>query len=123
MTKVDKYLKEVKERCDRATEGPWEWSGYDLDGPNYKSVIEFSCDTSFGLSGASENCQISKENEQFIAHSRTDVEVLLKMLEKVITGYAIAITDLTYKAPDNAVQHEGILQKLESLIPKERSND
>ncbi len=60
MTDLETYLKEVKERCERATEGPW-------------SVDEWDQIKNVGII-------TGKNNSPFIAHARTDVPRLLEMV-------------------------------------------
>jgi hypothetical protein len=57
MNNLDAYLVEVKERCEAATEGPWEL------GVTYNHISD----------------------APFIAHARTDVPRLLEMVEVTIT--------------------------------------
>jgi hypothetical protein len=60
---------EIRERCDKATAGPWK-------------VVEGK---SFGVQSENKNiaCCFRPENEQFIAHSRKDIPYLLTELARL----------------------------------------
>lgn len=79
MTDLEKYLQQVKSRCDTATEGPWfgfEDQGVDnvKEGSSVFKIFETGC-----------NCctsnKLSEPNATFIAQARTDVPKLLDMVE------------------------------------------
>ena len=107
MTKLEAYLKEVKERCDAATKGPCEVIRFD----NENSYISYQVETV--LSNDREHQCLSwhseltdpkaKANAEFDAHARADVEVLLNMLNKFVGGCSIC--------------DEEVLEELESLVP------
>lgn len=103
MTDIEKYLADVKSRCDAATEGPWEENnstsgslecedcgsnevgglGYTLVSTDEHTAMMA---TFYGL------YSVNKPNMNFIAHARTDVPKLLAMLEKATTTLSY-ITD------------------------------
>ena len=56
---LDQRLKEIKSRCDAATEGPWFGTMQDVIQPG---------------------------NSKFIAHARTDVPMLLEMVEYLLVN-------------------------------------
>lgn len=80
MTKLKKYLAEVKEREEKATTPPWKFDKYgDCIAPNDKNIfykdhikIVFSSDGDVIL---------RQEDEDFIAKARQDVPKLRRMLE------------------------------------------
>ncbi len=72
MAKLELYLQKVKERCDAAEEGPW-W----IDKPGH--VRTCGRDSEFHRYRI-----VTPGNTEFIAASRTDVPLLLKMVEVVI---------------------------------------
>lgn len=87
--KLEKYLKEVKERSDAATEGPW-W-------PTLRTVITMdSNDLEYDIPD-------SRGDAEFIAHARTDIPVLLDMLN-IFVG-------------EDACICEEIKEELENLAP------
>ena len=65
----EKQLAEIKERCEKATPGPWK-------------VVEGK---SFGVQSENKNIAscFRTENEQFIAHSRTDIPELIAEVERL----------------------------------------
>ena len=66
---LDERLQQIKERCDAATEGPWD------------SVISSYCI----LDGKADQLMVFDENNKhFIAHARTDVPMLLEMVDWLI---------------------------------------
>lgn len=74
MKSCDDFLKEVEERVARATKGPWH-----IEPPYPTEVVAFSGPTStFQL--ATCHIQDQGKNAEFIAASRTDVEVLASMV-------------------------------------------
>lgn len=109
MTKLEAYIKEVKERCDTATKGPCEVIRFD----NENSYISYQVETV--LSNDREHQCISwhseltdpkaKANAEFDAHARTDVPVLLEI---------IATLNKYYKWEED---FEHIQEELESLVP------
>ncbi len=67
MTELEKYLKSVKERCEKATEGPWVLN-------DRNNVIQNS--------NKAEVAESYYTNDaDFIATSRTDVQRLLDIIE------------------------------------------
>jgi hypothetical protein len=106
-TPINKALAEIKERADKATEGPWfngYWSGqcllhHEKDTPwhpgppecvyTYRKITDNehfkAC-----VSAAEENVnvisndQVSLRNAVFIAHARQDIPMLLSALEIAI---------------------------------------
>ena len=79
--KLNDYLTQVKERCEKATEGPWKSEihpvGFDL--------VNMALRTHDGiwLAGREHADQGDDENFDFIAHSRTDIPTLLRVIEKL----------------------------------------
>jgi len=121
MTKLDKYLKELEERLNAATEGPWKVVGND----NWKlkgfPQIEMSDEN---LTYFPVDCN---KNAKFIAHSRTDVEVLLKIiaiLERQRDQYIAVACGCLEKDEDYEKQLTKSLNKtLEYLIPEESEGE
>jgi len=68
---LDKTLKEIKERCDAATEGPW-FTGFNLVTVPEGDICFVKDDVFLGG---------YKNNRDFIAHARTNVPMLLEMVE------------------------------------------
>ena len=73
MTKLETYLKEIKDRCGSATLGPWK---HEVIGEN--QIIS-------GL-GVCSNFT-GPDNSKFIAHARTDVELLHEIVGRLLDKY------------------------------------
>ena len=85
---LDSRLKEIKERCEAATEEPW-FLERDLDGNAYPYIhdsLDLNGQCLFkGVPLKGENGMLEMiKNTDFIAHARTDVPMLLEMLEATI---------------------------------------
>lgn len=115
-------IKQIKERCEKATPGPWVWGDWDIfredreaqkRGEPYWTLIEGSWNRSLcrgpigrkvteldgiargdGLEESS--ISVSNEDAEFIAESRTDIPWLIERVEK-LEGALNSITsyDLT----------------------------
>ena len=108
MTKLETYLKEVKARCDAATPGSWlvrkEYANrykVCVKRPGFAEQVVAVIYQDHGMSEF-------RHNSNFIAHARTDVEVLRGMVDKLL--YEVGMI-----AGDSGHQH--CFKKLESLIP------
>ncbi|MCM3314835.1 hypothetical protein M3626_20785 [Psychrobacillus sp. MER TA 17] len=82
---TDEQLAEIRERCDKATKGPWFPSlltdGYIAQGSEFNvvaSVLEYNEDGSVHATLGNENYE---NNREFIAHAREDVPMLLAEIE------------------------------------------
>jgi len=109
--KLEKYLSKIRTRVERATKGPWKYDCGNLE-IERRENRSYVCDFS-EWAGYGENHQFKSEvdyhrNGDFIAHARTDVEVLLKMFEAMM-----------FWIEDEAhyVGSGNFLKKLESLVP------
>lgn len=91
MTDLETYLKEVEERCDAATEGPWKF--YPMSDNKHHHFT--SCDRleSIAENGGSiigmmeafcEKSCMGKCDLTFIAHARTDVPRLLNIINQLV---------------------------------------
>jgi hypothetical protein len=81
MTALNKYLAEVATRSKAATPGDWYW---DTKGANWlmspeRTILSASHDGNY-VSDVS----IKPANAEFIAHARTDIDRLGKMLERAV---------------------------------------
>lgn len=88
---LTQFLQSVKERCERATAGEWTMSGkddeYDLKelsdnsgeciSSNGKSILK-----SWDYEGYSSGLYVREADADFIAHSRTDIPTLLRIVER-----------------------------------------
>lgn len=96
MNNLHDKLAEIQERVDAATEGKW-WvrdsrtcSG--INSPNKKwGYTDKSGKTAFTIrAGKSQGLAVlfdnNENNADFIAHSRTDIPLLLKMLRRAVEG-------------------------------------
>lgn len=89
MVYLETKLKEIEERCEKATPGPWTWvespfgDPYgDIEGPNPKRK------TRVGFVNIWE-----RKNLEFAAHSRQDIPLLLKII-RIQHEALIKISDL-----------------------------
>ena len=74
---LEAKLKEIKDRCDAATEGPWIF--YPEDETDHWQLSDYQY-TFFKQDDS--GVPITKPEGDFIAHARTDVPMLLEMVEK-----------------------------------------
>lgn len=65
---TEEHLKQIKARCEKATEGPW------------KSDRE-------GISFAGEHARNVNNDFAFIAHARTDIPALIEAYEELAKRY------------------------------------
>lgn len=80
--KLETKLKEIKERCNAATEGPWDakYSEH-MKGYENEDWILYSGKRNLCSQNYYSTPGILKEGDaQFIAHARTDVPMLLEMI-------------------------------------------
>lgn len=113
MTKLEKYLKEVEARCEAATKGPWkvehEMNVVGIDKPFFvHNLINESWEKTALL------------DAEFIAHSRTDVEVLLEMVKQYEKISYRMLIDISYKSQSNYLNYSEELKEIESLIARKR---
>lgn len=78
MTRID----EIRERAEKATKGPWEWSGRkeDADGFIYHPQGSYLADTLILLGDTYEDDHLDLD---FIAHSREDIPYLLNRIKEL----------------------------------------
>ena len=97
MTPEDmKRLEEIRERVEKATEGPWEF--YDRYGDLGLVVVENSdadpiTDTELRHPGMDHAC-VRRKDGDFIAHSRQDIPWLLGLVD------VLAAANEVLKTPD-----------------------
>jgi hypothetical protein len=78
---LEEKLQEIKKRCEDATEGPW----YYVDG-DYSGGLE--------LSTKPEDLKWCENDDQrFIVHARTDVPMLLEMVEWLLKYNKLDVED------------------------------
>ncbi len=116
MSKLDKYLKEVKQRCEAATEGPWEDHNWDvMEKPHVVARTLWDgkshCDGSFDI-------PCTKGNAAFVAHARQDVEALRNMVQQLLAERA-HLAKYIVELTGNPVP----VWKVENLIPKEMRDE
>ncbi len=125
MSKPD--LKAIRERCEAATEGPWEEckeDGVDIIGSQDIIILEICL-------GAKLNCHIFDENITFIAHARQDIPDLLddntakaeeiERLREVLKDMHFAYMN---KDGENPHQFEiEVLEQYNALYPKEPTHE
>jgi len=80
-------LEEIRERCNKATPGPWRGDRYDgsikyeMHGAGKKLVLAVNHkEMTFGFTGTN-----SIADEDFVLHSREDVEWLLDKIDCLLT--------------------------------------
>lgn len=86
---LERWLAEVEKRSEAATKGPWsvEYDAETWDGDFYaQSWVETKVDTWCPVQSNSTADQMldQRETAEFIAHSRTDLPTLVKLLRKAI---------------------------------------
>lgn len=96
-------LQEIKERCEKATPGPWTGPRYANDSiyAKHHHGTERAVAKTFLQTCCAGNDEVSFpywENAEFIAHSREDIPWLVSQLEKAIELAKLA----TMGAVDNA---------------------
>ena len=71
-------LQEIKERAEKATDGPWEWRGGKLGNLEVKEAVLW----------AEYNGKINstKRDADFIAHARQDIPELVAEIERLREG-------------------------------------
>lgn len=116
---LETYLKEVKERCEAATEGPWidnngeqathyVYVGDNKFAPFDKRVCEFPYPYN-------QDVDPRPGNRSFIAHSRTDIPRLLEIIESMKTSLEYITDEANGKIECHNLAKYG-LQKLENLV-------
>lgn len=76
-------LKEIRERCDKATPGPWDTK---KDGTIYSKADEVNpiiAETEYYYDDDSAQLCINTDDEEFILHARQDVSFLLDLVERL----------------------------------------
>ncbi len=115
MTLLDKYLLEVREREGKATPGPWVTCRY-----HQRLVEQFgSCHCHGDITYATKST-----DAPFIAHARTDMPRLVKLLELATRALRIIKEDGSTKhgTPSNysAITADGALAELDRLTSGEK---
>lgn len=93
---TDKELKEIRERCNKATPGPWKWeetedqkSGREW-GDLGEILVTQSGDEVLSANGYDyTSVEVSKNDAAFIAHAREDIPALLAEIERLTTKVSI----------------------------------
>ena len=77
---TDEYLNEIRRRCEANTKGPWISFVEGRDHSSGDSVIVR------GVNGAESDLYLTgatKEDQDFIAHARQDIPLLLNEIERL----------------------------------------
>lgn len=115
MSELSKVLDEIEARCNVATPGPWRAVH---DDNNYEHTVltksAFICETTYDQQSSSMKGTAYKEDAEFIAHSRTDVERLVKAL-RVLTQCCITIRE-NPDWLDNGARAHGNLIKAAAIL-------
>lgn len=82
---LEKRIKEIKNRCDNATEAPWRLL-HSVEEYGFNKAKEINR-VLFPKEGALDT---SRSDGEFIAHSRTDIPFLLDQLQKYKRAVEIA---------------------------------
>ena len=90
MTDLTKYLSEVKERADQATDGPWKHELFKMQ----ESILAHT-NKPILMQIIEEGEDYWEPNLTFIAHARTDIPKLLA----IVDAYKVAYTPLQYTDP------------------------
>ena len=140
---LESYLKEVEERAEKATKGPWFCESYKNDRGEHSYYYihenrtgdggDLVADTFVGVSSIDSDKPEEKENAEFISHSRTDVPLLLEIVriqnealkdvKQFLTwlGYDSLHIGDQYKKAAQSKWHDtnSALQTINALIEKE----
>lgn len=84
MTKLETYLAQVKARAEKATPGPWCGIDFLTNGPNTSEGPGLTIHLRPLDAGTALLCHttdLTEDDQKFIAHSRTDIEKLLAIIE------------------------------------------
>lgn len=105
----DERIREIKERCEKATKGPWKHTNINsVHGP--KSLVCQDYDAE------DEKEEERQDNDfRFIAHARTDIPDLIAEIERM-RGELAARPVLQSRNKSDAIR----IGATESLIPKEK---
>lgn len=89
----DERLAEIRERADKATKGPWEFSDgkskrCDAFNRNYlrggdSAIVIDAVDISYDYTDSENFLVIEPEDQAFIAHARQDIPDLLAEIERL----------------------------------------
>ena len=78
---IAEWIKEQRKLLEAATPRPWERVGSSFESKNGDPVLSCECETSFGLTGATENLDIPKDNERLLLIAPTSLEKALAIIE------------------------------------------
>ena len=80
----EKEFQEIKERCEKATPGPWKVLNIPYNGYDDPEIVTkdgtYICQTTYDMQSQSEKHNVDEDTE-FIAHAREDILKLLREIE------------------------------------------
>jgi hypothetical protein len=110
---ITKLLKDIRERADKATSGPWHLQ-YSI------SCTHIHGKGDYEYVGLAEGMLIGETNANFIAHARTDVPRLLDALEVITTKLGeqpcYCIDRGTTINPNIVCQWHVLLREIEKIL-------
>lgn len=113
---TDEELQQIRERCDRATPGPWQVHGFDVIGAErvkgqLQVIVE---DNPYDGGGIREEVDV-----EFIAHARADIPALLSALEQAqresAAQYVKGWNDGEADAEKLRVERDALLSEIDRL--------
>ena len=111
MTPTDRTLAEIRERCEKATPGPWETYPF---GKAYPAIVAPSGDAELGNWMVAERVRW-RNDADFIAHARTDTPYLLDLITE-----AQAVLDFATKIIPHTNPHDADDYPLVSWFRQDR---
>ena len=83
---TEKELQKIKERCEKATPGPWKALNIPYNGYDDPEIVTkdgtYICQTTYDMQSQSEKHNVDEDME-FIAHAREDIPKLIAEVEKL----------------------------------------
>ena len=83
---TEKELQEIKERCEKATPGPWKALNIPYNGYDDPEIVTkdgtYICQTTYDMQSQSEKHNVD-ENTEFIAHARKNIPKLIAEIERL----------------------------------------
>src|ERR1700743_2660751 len=115
MTDEAKRLAEIRERVEKATPGPWEWTadrwrgGYSGLSNDAGAEIVYPQTANDGDTGAAWFEEMAEDDAALIAHARADIPFLLAEIERLTAArdaaYADGAKDMREKCAEIAAQY------------------
>jgi len=83
---TEKELQRIKERCEKATPGPWKILNIPYNGYDDPEIVTkdgtYICQTTYDMQSQSEKYNVDEDTE-FIAHAREDIPKLIAEIKRL----------------------------------------